>query len=145
MNPTYLATARLMAEIAPAVFESGVFALKGGTAINLFLREMPRLSVDLDLVFSDHRVPRAEALAAINEALTVANNRLAKHGFKVQTVSAADMGETKLLVRCSDCFVKIEVNAVIRGAVHPTRTMHLAASRRAHADWFKAHTAMFNT
>ena len=69
MNPIYLATARLLTEIAPVVFESGVFALKGGTAINLFLRDMPRLSVDLDLVFTDHRLPRAEALAAINEAL----------------------------------------------------------------------------
>ena len=67
MNPTYLATARLLTEIAPVVFESGIFALKGGTAINLFLRDMPRLSVDLDLVFTDHRLPRAEALAAINE------------------------------------------------------------------------------
>ena len=28
MNPTYLATARLMAEIAPAVFESGLFQLQ---------------------------------------------------------------------------------------------------------------------
>jgi predicted nucleotidyltransferase component of viral defense system len=128
MNPTYLATARLMAEIAPAVFESGVFALKGGTAINLFLREMPRLSVDLDLVFADYRVPRAEALTAINEALRVASNRLAKHGVKVQTVSAADMGETKLLVQRNDLSVKIEVNTVIRGAVHPTRRMPLTAA-----------------
>jgi predicted nucleotidyltransferase component of viral defense system len=54
MNATYVATARLLTEIAPVVFESGIFALKGGTAINLFLREMPRLSVDLDLVFTDH-------------------------------------------------------------------------------------------
>jgi predicted nucleotidyltransferase component of viral defense system len=128
MNPTYLATARLMAEIAPTVFESGVFALKGGTAINLFLRDMPRLSVDLDLVFSDHRMPRAQALTAINEALRVANSRLAKHGFKVQTVSAADMGETKLLVQRNDLSVKIEVNTVMRGAVHPSRTMSLTAS-----------------
>ena len=44
MNPTYLATARLLTEIAPVVFESGIFALKGGTAINLFIRDMPRLS-----------------------------------------------------------------------------------------------------
>ena len=128
MNPTYLATARLMAEIAPTVFESGVFALKGGTAINLFLRDMPRLSVDLDLVFSDHRVPRAQALTAINEALGLANKRLAKHGVKVQTVSAADMGETKLPVQRDDLSVKIEVNTVMRGAVHPTRTMSLTAS-----------------
>jgi hypothetical protein len=49
--------------------ESGVFALKGGTAINLFLLDMPRLSVDLDLVFTDHRLLRAEVLRVINEAL----------------------------------------------------------------------------
>ena len=96
MNPTYLATARLLTEIAPVVFESRIFALKGGTAINLFLREMPRLSVDLDLVFTDHRLTRPEALATINEALRVARRQLAKRGLKVQAVSAADMGETKL-------------------------------------------------
>lgn len=69
MNPIYLATSRLLTEVSPIVFESGIFALKGGTAINLFLTEMPRLSVDLDLVFTDHRPPRTEALAAINKAL----------------------------------------------------------------------------
>jgi len=128
MNPTYLATARLLTEIAPVVFESRIFALKGGTAINLFLREMPRLSVDLDLVFTDHRLPRAEALAAINEALRVARDQLAKRRLKVQAVSAADMGETKLLVQRDDLSVKIEVNTVIRGTVHPTQTMALTAA-----------------
>lgn len=54
MNPIYLATARLLTEVAPIVVDDNVFAVKGGTAINLFLREMPRLSVDLDLVFPDH-------------------------------------------------------------------------------------------
>jgi len=105
MNATYLATARLLTEVAPIVFEGGVFALKGGTAINLFLRDMPRLSVDLDLVFPDHRLPRTEALAAINEALRLARNRLAKRGFKVHAVAAADMGETKLLVCSRGCCV----------------------------------------
>jgi hypothetical protein len=78
MNATYLATARLLTQIAPVVFEDGVFALKGGTAINLFLRDMPRLSVDLDLVFPDHRLPRVDAFAAINEALRAARARLAR-------------------------------------------------------------------
>jgi predicted nucleotidyltransferase component of viral defense system len=128
MNAIYLATARLLTEIAPVVFESGIFALKGGTAINLFLREMPRLSVDLDLVFTDHRLPRAEALGAINEALRVARDQLAKRRLKVQAVSAADMGETKLLVQRDDLSVKIEVNTVIRGTVHPTKTMALTAA-----------------
>jgi len=128
MNATFLATARLLTEIAPVAFESGIFALKGGTAINLFLRDMPRLSVDLDLVFTDHRLPRAEALAAINEALRAARDRLAKRKFKVHAVSAADMGETKLLVQRDDLSVKIEVNTVIRGTVHPTQRMAVTAA-----------------
>jgi predicted nucleotidyltransferase component of viral defense system len=128
MNATYLATARLLTEIAPVVFESGIFALKGGTAINLFIREMPRLSVDLDLVFTDHRAPRADALSAINEALRTSRDRLAKRGLIVQAVSAADMGETKLLIQRGTLAVKIEVNTVIRGAVYPTRLVALAAA-----------------
>lgn len=128
MNDTYVATARLLTEIAPTVFESGIFALKGGTAINLFLRDMPRLSVDLDLVFTDHRIGRADALAAINDALRAGRDRLAKRGFKVQAVSAADMGETKLIVEREDLSVKIEVNTVIRGTVHPTQTRGLTAA-----------------
>jgi predicted nucleotidyltransferase component of viral defense system len=128
MNDTYLATARLLTEIAPTVFESGIFALKGGTAINLFLRDMPRLSVDLDLVFTDHRIPRADALAAINEALRAARDRLAKRTFQVQALAAADMGETKLLVKRGDLAVKIEVNTVIRGTVHPTRIAALTTT-----------------
>ncbi len=128
MTPTYLATARLLTEIAPLVFEGGLFALKGGTAINLFLSEMPRLSVDLDLVFTDHRLPRPEALTAINEALRAAARQLARRGLKVRMVSVADMGETKLIVQRDDLSVKIEVNTVIRGTVYPTRTRALTAA-----------------
>jgi hypothetical protein len=128
MTPTNLATARLLTEIAPLVFEGGLFALKGGTAINLFLREMPRLSVDLDLVFTDHRLPRPEALTAINEALRAAGRQLARRGLKVQVVSVAAMGETKLIVQRDDLSVKIEVNTVIRGTVYPTRMRALTAA-----------------
>jgi len=67
MNAHYLEVARLMARIARNVFADGVFALKGGTAINLFVRDLPRLSVDLDLVFVNHTLPRDQALAAIGE------------------------------------------------------------------------------
>lgn len=69
MNRIYLETARLLTQIAPLVFADETFALKGGTAINLFARDMPRLSVDLDLVFPDYTVPRDPALARIGEAL----------------------------------------------------------------------------
>lgn len=42
MNQTYLDTARLLTQVAPLVFVDDTFALKGGTAINLFARDMPR-------------------------------------------------------------------------------------------------------
>jgi hypothetical protein len=60
MNQTYVDTVRLLLDIAPAVFESGRFAIKGGTALNLFVQDMPRLSVDIDVVagvnYLDRRV-----------------------------------------------------------------------------------------
>ena len=52
MNRAYLDAVRLLLAVAPVIFQKPTFALKGGTAINLFVRDMPRLSVDLDLVFT---------------------------------------------------------------------------------------------
>jgi predicted nucleotidyltransferase component of viral defense system len=74
LNQVYLDTARLLTQIAPLVFADAVFALKGGAAINLFVRDMPRLSVDLDLVFTDHHLTREDALAKINEAVKAPPN-----------------------------------------------------------------------
>jgi predicted nucleotidyltransferase component of viral defense system len=62
MNQEYVDTVRLLLAIAPAVFQSPRFALKGGTALNLFLHDMPRLSVDIDVVFTDHTLGREDAL-----------------------------------------------------------------------------------
>jgi hypothetical protein len=41
----------LLLRVLPIVGREEVFALKGGTAINLFVRDLPRLSVDIDLTF----------------------------------------------------------------------------------------------
>ncbi len=46
----------------------GIFALKGGTAINLFVRDMPRLSVDIDLTYLP-LTDRPTALRDIDRAL----------------------------------------------------------------------------
>lgn len=129
MNPVYLDTARLLTQIAPLVFVDDTFALKGGSAINLFVRDMPRLSVDLDLVFPDHTPPRQRALARINEAIRQAAARLTKRGFQTH-VPAADAGETKLLVRRGPVEIKIEVNFVMRGTVHPVRRASLSPVAR---------------
>lgn len=129
MNQTYLDTARLLTQVAPLVFVDDTFALKGGTAINLFVRDMPRLSVDLDLVFPDHTLPRDEALARINEAVRQAAERLKKRGFQTH-VPAAAAGETKLLVRRGSIQVKVEVNFVMRGTVQPVRRASLTPMAR---------------
>ncbi len=131
MNQIYLNTARLLTQVAPLVFVDGQFALKGGTAINLFMRDMPRLSVDLDLVFLDHRLPRAKALAAIADALRQAIERLSARGFQVRSVPSASGEESKLLVSRGRVAVKIEVNVVTRGTVHPVRTASLTPKARA--------------
>lgn len=130
MNPVYLDTARLLTQIAPLVFSDGAFALKGGTAINMFIRDLPRLSVDLDLVFIDHSLPRDKALERINEAIRQSADRLNARGFQTRTTMMADSGETKLLVRRGGIEVKIEVNFVMRGTVHPVRQATLTPRAR---------------
>ncbi|CAM3803689.1 nucleotidyl transferase AbiEii/AbiGii toxin family protein [Castellaniella denitrificans] len=129
MNQTYLDTARLLTQVAPLVFVDDTFALKGGTAINLFVRDMPRLSVDLDLVFPDHTLPRGEALARINEAIRQAAACLKKRGFQTHAPAAA-AGETKLLVQRGPIQVKVEVNFVMRGTVQPVRRASLTPTAR---------------
>jgi len=129
MNQTYLDTARLLTQVAPMVFVDDTFALKGGTAINLFMRDMPRLSVDLDLVFPDHTLPRDEALTRINQAIRQAAERLRKRGFQTHAPASA-AGETKLLVRRASTQVKVEVNFVMRGTVNPVRRASLTPTAR---------------
>lgn len=51
MNAEYVRTVQLLLAVAPAIFDTTAFAMKGGTALNLFLQDMPRLSVDIDVVF----------------------------------------------------------------------------------------------
>lgn len=128
MNQTYLDTAHLLTQIAPFVFADGTFALKGGTAINLFIRDIPRLSVDL--VFPDHCLPRDAALARINDAIRQSGERLNAQGFQTHALATADAGETKRLVRRGNIEVKVEVNFVMRGTVQPVRTAALTPAAR---------------
>ncbi len=135
MNQVYLDSARLLTRVAPLVLIEDTFALKGGTAINLFVRDMPRLSVDLDLVFPDHTLPRDQALQHINEAIRQSAARLRKQGFQTHAPATTESGETKLLVRRGGIEVKIEVNFVMRGTVHP---VHMASLTDAARDTLQA-------
>src|SRR3546814_6048530 len=93
MDKTYADTVRLLLAVAPDVFANDIFAMKGGTAINLFVRDMPRLSVDIDVVYLPWQTPRDEALQAINQELAAIATRLAPLGVQTRLVRAKDMGE----------------------------------------------------
>lgn len=76
-NPYYRQVA-LLAEMLPLLSAEACFALKGGTAINLFLRDMPRLSVDIDLTY----LPLQPRDVALNE-MSLALERLASRSRRV--------------------------------------------------------------
>lgn len=125
MHKAYVDTVRLMLETAPEVFSSGRFAMKGGTAINLFVQDLPRLSVDIDVVFVPHRTPRETALAEIADELAALKTRITRRGIKVEIASGKTGDETKLLVRRGRIEVKIEMNHVFRGTLLPVGTRPL--------------------
>lgn len=125
MDKAYVDTVRLMLETAPEVFSSGRFAMKGGTAINLFVQDLPRLSVDIDVVFVPHRTPRETALAEIADELAALKTRITRRGIKAEIASGKTGDETKLLVRRGRIEVKIEMNHVFRGTLLPVETRPL--------------------
>lgn len=127
MDKRYANTVRLLLAVAPDVFANDIFAMKGGTAINLFVQDMPRLSVDIDVVYLPWQTPRDEALQAINQKLAAIATRIAPLGVQTRLVSARDLGDTKLIVENETSQVKIEVNVVFRGNVLPTEQRALSA------------------
>jgi len=128
MNQGYLDSVRLLLDTAPAVFRNPLFALKGGTAINLFIRDMPRQSIDLDLVIVDRFSSREDVLAMVSEALGAAREELAGFGLRCEMGAIAEGGETKLFISRERTRVKIEVNHVFRGTVLPVENRALTPS-----------------
>jgi hypothetical protein len=117
MNQEYVDAVRLLLAVAPAVFRSPRFALKGGTALNLFLHDMPRLSVDIDVVFTDHTLGREDALRAIAADLREAKSAISALGFRASLPTTKGGDDVKLFVAGNGLQVKVEVNFVFRGTV----------------------------
>lgn len=127
MDKNYADTVRLLLAVAPDVFANDIFAMKGGTAINLFVQNMPRLSVDIDVTYLPWQTPRDEALQAINQELATIASRVSPLGVQTRLVRARDLGDTKLIVENEISQVKIEVNVVFRGSVLPVERRPLSA------------------
>lgn len=79
MNDIYKKQVALLIRIMPSVYRIKDFAVHGGTAINLFHKNMPRYSVDIDLTYIPVK-ERAESLDAINNWCGCQRQPLARHG-----------------------------------------------------------------
>jgi predicted nucleotidyltransferase component of viral defense system len=118
-NPRYELPVRLLLRCLPEIARHRCFALKGGTAINLFVQDLPRASVDIDLVYLPLQ-PRDKALQGIHDALISISESI------MGRVSGANIREsrtqnyvTKLFVNAGNAMIKVEPNLVFRGSIHP--------------------------
>jgi predicted nucleotidyltransferase component of viral defense system len=123
----YFKQARLLLQTLPLVTQEAVFALKGGTAINFFIRDLPRLSVDIDLTYLPVN-ERAIALKEIQEALLRIAGRVERQISEVsitRKINQESRTVAGLLIRHDEATIKIEPNLVIRGSVFPTEMRSL--------------------
>lgn len=113
----YAGQVQLLVRLLPIVSEEKDFALKGGTAINLFYRDLPRLSVDIDLTY----VPvqeRAASLAEIDAAMgRIVQSINALPNVKGQRIAGGGHGDTRVQATAGNSVVKIETSPVARGTV----------------------------
>jgi hypothetical protein len=130
MNNRYLDTVRLLLDVAPEVFSQDGFAMKGGTAINFFCDNMPRLSVDIDVVFTDHTLSRDAAIEGISSRLKEVQERVGRKAIAAEFRPLPAGEEIKLFLRRGDALVKVEVNQVFRGTVLPVVQSRLAEEAR---------------
>lgn len=130
MDKIYVDTVRLSLETAPHVFHSNRFAIKGGTALNFFVMDMPRLSVDIDAVYTDHRPIREDAMNEVARTLKEIKKRLYDIGINSEFFRTESGEEAKVHVRRGNSQVKREVNFVFRGTVLPTQERNRAETTR---------------
>lgn len=115
----YYKQVQLLLQLLPLIARHDCFALKGGTAINLFIRNFPRLSVDIDLVYLPLQ-ERDEALHGIKAALDqITTSVLARIQNSKVCKSYEDKNDAlRLAVTCNGVLIKIELSPVLRGTVY---------------------------
>ena len=119
----------LLIRAIPYVAAEDCFALKGGTAINLFYREMPRLSVDIDLTYLP-LADREESLTDIERSLKRVSEQIGESDPSAQITESAPKSQDtidKLFVRSQGVQIKIEVNPILRGCVNEPELMEICA------------------
>lgn len=129
----YRAQVELLLQILPEVSKEKSFALFGGTAINLFVQNMPRLSVDIDLLY----IPiesRPQTLENISSSLKRIKNNIEK---KYQDIKAKHHKEVaKLIVSLHGASIKVEFNLVQRGLLGKANVLALSDKVQEDFDMF---------
>jgi len=114
--------ADLLISVLPYVYKESDFAIHGGTAINFFIRDMPRISVDIDLIYQEI-LPRDDTLKNISEGLKAISDGIKSdvQGIKAEQKIRGDNLTSKLFVTRENALIKIEPNQIIRGNVFGTQ------------------------
>ncbi|PIP36126.1 MAG: hypothetical protein COS92_03815 [Desulfobacterales bacterium CG07_land_8_20_14_0_80_52_14] len=127
-DTVFFRQAELLLRILPLIHREEVFALKGGTAINFFVRDLPRLSVDIDLTYLPVN-ERDFALNDIRNALIRISEEIQRRipGTKVtlRKIHGANILKAMVVER-EGVTVKIEPNLVMRGSVYPPEVRTLS-------------------
>jgi predicted nucleotidyltransferase component of viral defense system len=131
MIKLYKEQVRLLLRMLPVIFREEDFSIHGGTAINLFIKNLPRYSVDVDLTYIP-LAPREESLAEINKKLAVISQQLQRAipGINIRPVP------NKLLCTLGRSTVKIEVNGIKRGIIGSTIEMPLCNKAQAEFEMY---------
>ncbi len=120
-NGTFNEQVRVLLKCLPAIRAQKLFALKGGTAINLFVQNLPRLSVDIDLTYvftEDREISLHKMQVGLREiASTIKKHN--PHFIIKEQHSQQDHILIKLLVYANNVMVKIEPSFIMRGTLHP--------------------------
>jgi predicted nucleotidyltransferase component of viral defense system len=130
ISDQYRRQVSLLVQILPFVAEEKCFALKGGTAINLFIRDLPRLSVDIDLAYLPVH-DRRESLVEIDASLKRIAEKIRNGVPRIRVHTSELKGEggiNKLTVQTSNTQVKIEVTPVLRGCVYDPVELDVTAA-----------------
>ena len=123
IHQIYRKQAELILRLLPVIDTEKVFALKGGTAINFFIRDMPRFSVDIDLTYIKVN-NRQEALMEISSALKRITDQLKKQfaGIRITPKYLTHSNSiSRLVIAFDDVTVKCEPNLILRGTILPVK------------------------
>ena len=139
IKEVYKIQVALLLQVLPEVAKEADFALHGGTAINLFVREMPRLSVDLDITYMPIE-DRATSLSKIIEGLKRIKANIESILPKVHIT--LDEKILNLLISTPTAQIKLEVNQANRGVLETPKEMMLCQRAQDEFNAFAAITVV---